>query len=728
MTVYNIITAICLALLTASALYVIISIILKNRADRIDFIRSFKRGKCIAVFLIAIPLLSIGYIYNDGAVIDGILNGITNVIDFVVLKFKIDEVAALMSANLFYKITVYYCCVLVILNAVLFAFSFIGQQAWQLKNSLVRTFTRREKLLLFGNNENNISVYKSNKTFYASIVDKVSYRDGLELYKRKIAYLSLNDISVFTTKIFKQIAKNKDYTIVINTQDDEENLRICNVFIEKISALSAEQKELCFNRLRIYVFGDPKFEAVYCDTVSASYGCIRYKNKYQMLAMDFIDRYPLTKFMNEKHVDYSSALIKPDVDINVCMIGFGKPNRQILLTSVANNQFICNGEKGIEIKKVRYHIFDKDAAENNKNLNHLYYRFKNEYKDADEDDYLPFPDYPADEEYHRMDINSPQFYTDIRKIITKNPKDVNYIIVSFESDLENIDMAQKLVEKRREWGVENLVVFVRAVKSHSDYLIAKEQDVFFIGNEGECVYNIERIISDKIYKMAQMRNEIYDLEYDITHKKLSVLDEAAICRNRTTARKSWYLSKSQLERESSLYCCLSLQSKLNLMGLEYCKVEDNALTAMTEDEYMAYYAEDDLPDTHTYSLSVEGKKIIKYSLNFPASKRRNLAVLEHLRWNSFMLSKGIVPATKEQIVGETVLKDGKYKHTNGKNYALRRHGNLTTFEGLVEFRKMIAERDNADEAECDVIKYDYQLLDDAYWLLNNNGYKIVKRS
>ena len=28
--------------------------------------------------------------------------------------------------------------------------------------------------------------------------------------------------------------------------------------------------------------------------------------------------------------------------------------------------------------------------------------------------------------------------------------------------------------------------------------------------------------------------------------------------------------------------------------------------------------------------------------------------------------------------------------------------------------------------KADVIKYDYQLLDDAYWLLNSNGYKIIR--
>ncbi len=67
------------------------------------------------------------------------------------------------------------------------------------------------------------------------------------------------------------------------------------------------------------------------------------------------------------------------------------------------------------------------------------------------------------------------------------------------------------------------------------------------------------------------------------------------------------------------------------------------------------------------------------------------------------------------------------KYTNGRNYELRRHGNITTFEGLEEFRRMIASRDGVDEVVADVIKYDYQIMDDAYWLLNENGYKIIEK-
>ena len=158
------------------------------------------------------------------------------------------------------------------------------------------------------------------------------------------------------------------------------------------------------------------------------------------------------------------------------------------------------------------------------------------------------------------------------------------------------------------------------------------------------------------------------------------------------------------------------------MGLDYRKKTGE--DAIDYDKYLDVYSPDDLPDFSTYNLSVKDKKVINYPLNYKDSRRKLMAILEHYRWNSFMISKGMIPSTKEQILNEKVIKNGKLVYSNGKNYNDRRHGNLTTFDGLIDFRKMIASRDNATELSCDVIKYDYQILDDAVWLLDKTGFEI----
>ena len=153
-------------------------------------------------------------------------------------------------------------------------------------------------------------------------------------------------------------------------------------------------------------------------------------------------------------------------------------------------------------------------------------------------------------------------------------------------------------------------------------------------------------------------------------------------------------------------------------------MESDPRKEISEKEYMEIYAKEDKPRLLPQTQTAGGKPIVAYDLDFKASRRKTMAIHEHERWNSFMISRGMVPSTIEQILKETKA-DGSY--TNGKNYAVRRHGNLTTFEGLEAFRKMVAERDGRTELATDVIKYDYQLLDDAYWLLNHCGYKIVRK-
>ena len=55
-----------------------------------------------------------------------------------------------------------------------------------------------------------------------------------------------------------------------------------------------------------------------------------------------------------------------------------------------------------------------------------------------------------------------------------------------------------------------------------------------------------------------------------------------------------------------------------------------------------------------------------------------------------------------------------------------RHGNLTTFEGLVEFRRIVAAAFSKSEEATDVIRYDYQLADDAAWFAARAGLGIVR--
>ena len=385
---------------------------------------------------------------------------------------------------------------------------------------------------------------------------------------------------------------------------------------------------------------------------------------------------------------------------------------------VANNQFLTKNSNGKIVEKpVKYHIFDKKSVLYNRgSFNYQYDFLKNPA--LNKEDYLPLPAAAASEEYHNLDIDPQVFCKDLQSALDFGESTVNYVIVSLGLDYASVNLADRIVSWLDDLKVKNTRVFVRIHNEetfkNSEILLNSPFCAAFGANK-DVVYDYAHIVEEKFAKMAFMRNYIYDIEKDMKHDSVSEQEEKA-------SRLRWYLKRSVIERESNVYACLSVRSKLHLIGLDYCKADVNDRKALTEEEYLSVYAENDQPD---FVTAAEGQAVaVRYPLDYKQSRRKNLAVQEHSRWNAFMITKGFIPADKQRILTETD-KDGDF--TNGRNYAMRRHGNLTTFDGLVTFRKMIAERDGVPEEQCDVIKYDYQLLDGAYWLLNKNGYKIIKR-
>lgn len=848
--------AVCLALLiviAGAALYGFIKA--GSRKGRIDYVRNFKRGKCIIVYIAVIPLYIIGLSYAGKNFGESFFGAISESADLIFLDCSLKAVSELVGANGFYTATMYFAFALVLINAILFTASIIQQMCWHAFKFVAWRRGERDRLIIFGDNECTRITYGSAKSHKGKIIvgKKLNRDEKYALYADGIMHSDYDTILGYIQKRLDKKAKSgkpfvKRTVLVVNTGDETENISLCRelvnvieyvgyeknkrksdwdekkkdfIRIEKLPKIdradneevkkAAEQKikdikkktvEL-FSHFCVYVFGDAANEAIYREIMQKSHGCIRYVNKYNRAAIDFIDEHPIAGYMDGTHIDYGTSLIKKDVDINVTMIGFGDTLRQVFLASVANNQFLTEGDGGKPVlKPVHYYIFDKFSAQN-KNLNHSYYRYRNEFfvteetidektgkktvrlkvaesgkyvrpDGIDESKYLELPDIPSDDKYFELDVNDPEFYIDLKNIFAKNGNSVNYVLVSYGTDLENIDLAQKLFEKKGEWGIRNLIVFVKVKTADDATDIFDRPDCFRI-SDYKNIFDINRIDNGALIRMSDSRNRMYAVENVLTEnkgKKIPAENELADNKDKEITAENeladnkiddkdkdkeitteklkemlveaifndsykWYITKTQMERDSNTYASLSLKSKLMLMGLTYVRDEESG-RGLSDEEYLKIYANDDMPeyvdgiDTLYTEKELEGKKIVYYDpLRFKPSTRTNLAIQEHYRWNSYILSNGLIPADKETILSESnSLWDSK-----GKNYALRRHGNLTTFDGLVEFRKIVAKKlcgDGASaeeleksEAENDVIKYDYQLMDNAYWLLKVGGYKII---
>lgn len=610
------------------------------------------------------------------------LTSVSKAWQWVSLRYSLDEVSRLMQVCAWYRWVVYAACCAIIFNTVSVTYALLGKAVFAAYTRIAwRSPFPKKRYMIIGNNKDNLSLYASIKCkarfgVNTVISDVIKKEDQNLLYEQGIRYLNQSQSSIGenhpqnashgeygSVQDLKQFLNSSSRkgkrVVIINTGDDIRNIALCREVIEYVKQYTAshtskraakkqphpseDRMKQLFSNLEVYAFGNIQHEAVFNQISIESRGVVRYVNKYRQTAVDFVKRYPLPLFMDEKQLDYSTGLVKDGVDINVCMIGFGDINQQLLNTLVSTNQFVQKGLGNIpRLKKVKYHIFDHAEARKNKNLNHSYYRYMNEFYQEDairkfirnfgkypEDYYLsgylednvraraheyrPFPHFPAEEYYHKLDINDPEFYHQLRDIGKKNPLDVNYFVIAFGSDMENLDMAQKIREKMIEWNIPNLRIFIRTREKvdlcdtlrkpqnasyDSDemkaYLDVNTKDICFtFGCEADTVFSLEALRDANWYKATLLCHCMHECE-EHARKPDGILKSAAetIPADEDKWNQSyiqWHTQKGTIGRDSYLLGSLGIRPKMLMIGfdieeLKKTNCDQNTRTAI-ENEY-----------------------------------------------------------------------------------------------------------------------------------------------
>lgn len=738
--IISIICLIAMFFIVGSTIYKIIAL---DREERIKYLKNFKKGKFVLIYPVAIPLywvanvMGVVNVTGKVSVWEGLFSAIQSTIDLVVLDYDFSILNA--SDALIFKVAVIACFSLVTVNAGIFVFSLIGQYAANFIRVKKATLFDEKVNLVIGYNEGSKEIIRSIGKKDGSVLllsakeDEKIKEDAYALRCGLMKTSFSENFGELLKKNFKTFSSRR-INVIVNTDSDDNDL----VLVKQLSdlILSEGLSDGAFSEdegVNVYVFGDPENESAFIHFVEKTKGRIHYINKYKLIAMDFMQRHPMTEFMTEKHLDYATATVRKETDVNAVFIGFGKTNRQVFLTSVANNQFLTIDEEkgGLTDKPVNYYVFDKEDSKQEKNLNHNYFRYIGEEERLKADkDYLPLPAKPANVDFAEININDRDFYQALlSSLLPKKEGNTayNYVIIAFGKDMENIDMATKIREKAEEWGVLPYThIFVKVEKTELARQIIGEEifsdgTIIAFGDDKEATYNYKQIVSQDMENMARKRHLAYFIEYVETHKTQEPAegkegeDEKKEEQNPSAlARQEWYKEWKQVQRESNTYACLSIRMKLHLLGYDYTfgKGDEKASREFLE----KYTAGNPI---QYMEKEVNGKKPVLYKndmLEIP-SVRYNYAVQEHQRWNAYMITNGFLPSSRAEIRASN----------KGKNFSVRKHGNLTTFEGLKEFRKIVAETYGGSEEERDVIRYDYQLMDDVLWLLNQNGYGIVKK-
>lgn len=173
------------------------------------------------------------------------------------------------------------------------------------------------------------------------------------------------------------------------------------------------------------------------------------------------------------------------------------------------------------------------------------------------------------------------------------------------------------------------------------------------------------------------------------------------------------------QQSSNIASAVNIFTKLNLLGLD---VSDNNSSGLSEIEYLNVYDENKI---------LEQNSPIYYNRKKPnITKRDDLAYIEHLRWNAFMLVNGYIPMPKSMI---KVYKENDKLIIYKNDVNLRLHACITTDKGLEEYfdylAKLIVKETNINYEEAFNIvenkKYDYMLMDTIYNDLTLLGVNIV---
>ncbi len=713
-------TIISLVYMLFSLIQIIYSFAIADRQERCKLLKNYKKGKFVSVFVAVFPLYIVAYWSSGEGILRTVLNSINSTVELVALSFDLDVLIPMAQKFQLFRVAISLCAVLAIINAFLFSASLLFRRIF---NNRKLRYIRRQK--------RDICVFagfdKKAESILYSMADNKKNIDILVLsenlndeFKEKMYILRAAYMPFRASDGLENILKSacggfsrRHCDLFLSQESEEQNLRLA---FEAAKISNALGESICVagdNKVGLdtYLFSQNARETVYRRIVKMSHGTVHCINQYQMLANDFSLKYPITQ-MIPQHIDYNHAALKEGTDVRIIMVGFGKVNRQLFKIYTQTNQCMSmQGDTPI-IKPLSYYIFDKDKAYEESSFNHTYLHYRNWKRQlSDSSDYFELPPEPASVVFEETDINTCCFQDKLNKAMTTSSKGFNIVIIAMGNDIEAMELAEKIAVNAKDNGCENNTrVFVRvrdsALKEEISHMFDTAPEITPFGDT-DSLFTYERIVNPDVEGMAKDRHLCYSLEdKDASQSESEALKQAL---------SKWMFKWENIQRESNIYAALSIRMRLQLLGYDYVKKSHPAPDA-TQDFLRDYNAQNPIKYKDIF---INGKQLVDYKTQYRVdlSPRSVLAETEHSRWNAFYISCGFVPASK-----------GEYK-TLGKDELMRRrrHINLTTFKGLDDFDTWRTPDGTPPMQRPDIILYDYQLMDDAAWILSRNGYKIVRR-
>lgn len=620
------------------------------------------------IILIGIILYSIGLNHcNDLTKLQNFFSSINFTLRAITLDFRFGEVLSYVNQNFVFKVallTLYGLSIFSFLSVLLSVFiqSFL--------NKITRKIIKlKDYDIIIGNSELADQFIKSAKK--RSIIC-LSEGDGNQL---KAIFNSKHAYHIGKIDLKKLISYKKNINVISFFKKDNEVLELISQAIDLIK--SNEMKK----EIRFYFLVDSQQKDIMKRVEEEGKGYITTFDKYELIALKFLNDYYFAQYFNDSIANYHLATLKEGYEITINFIGFGKVNQKLLPYILADNQFVTIQNQKLVPVKIHVNIFDLKNQLCDLNLNHTLLKYQ---KSSFENNHFfdPADNLAKINFYHNSDIGERGFYQKIDEHI--HSKSLNFFIVSFQEDLENYECAVKIYEHLQESRVSEFhQFFVRTnyAKQHlSSLKINETYPIHFFGSMQE-VISYEDILGDKLMKDAIKRNYAYN-------HSISQLQKESFM-----AMKEEWSKLSRLKQLSNQFSVLHLNNMLAMMNK---KVGDDI-----SEIYLINNKK--IEDIDYWNIWKEKD----FSL------RKNLAMMEHLRWTSFMIMMGYIPLEKEEIYID------ENKNICNSSKSLRKHACITSFDGLMAYEDFLANlyakqfSFSYEKARniTDTLKYDYQIMD-----------------
>ena len=546
--------------------------------------------------------------------------------------------------------------------------------------------------------DKDFDVYKKTYANSVLLLQECPNKDQKKAYREKGVVYFVCDVSdhAFNARFAKYVNNGKDYNFICLKEHDY-TLKVIAVFKSFVKENKSENFYLHvefdyknYKSINEVVLEDRDF--------TAYLNCF---NKYELTARKFVQNYPVTKFIPSDFFNHEKAIIKPEKNVNVFYVGFGKTSYALFNASTMNDKLVTEKDKKLTEKFISYYLYDKESCKD-ESRNKAFYNDRYFLQEYNSEEYFEPIEQNRNVKFMCLDIDHEDGAYDYQQKLRDCKDDFNNIVIALGADVENVDTAIKTVLYLRQHDIENYHIFIHLRTEREEYRTFFDTDkITFFGDESFTI-NHSVIVDETLMNRAKTVNRSYE------EKRKAI---------------SKWTRLSSIKKLSNVYAGLNLRLKLNLLGYDLKENDGKNFDEKLNRELITRLTDE------TPSVNAPYEDYLFFNTD-KFNSANALSYQEKLRWNAFYLNNGyaLLKKAEVKVISESqIVKD---------NDAKKLHACLTTVEGLDEYHRLVAELLSGvsgktleeELANINTYKYDYSVLDVIKTFDKDSPMVIVKRS